>query len=381
METIGTASAFTVRELTGDGVTIRLMGRALPYRPLTFSSEQRLESTWYPGNPIATTQVFGRKENESTFTGYWKDKFVRNTTADGRLIEPDGRVEIVQGAYTIPSEFVDASRIVHEFDEMVGRGQLVEVSWDVIVRHGFLRKFTHKWQRHEDIEWEMTFEWVSRGEKLVPVAIPNDIDQSSLRAQLETKLSEFVSKATAPFAVVEAFQADLDAATELATDAVASVSDAAQNVSDAVLSPVEAAKKTTAAIQTVASSMSQAADAITARTAAALVTTGETVEDAVSFGAALRAELYGRRLSRAARDMRYTAVESGERLGAVVQESEIVATFVAREGEDLREVSTRYYGTPDEWRNIKSYNGLATSKLTAGDVIFVPKLRSAETAT
>jgi hypothetical protein len=43
---------------------------------------------------------------------------------------------------------------------------------------------------------------------------------------------------------------------------------------------------------------------------------------------------------------------------------------------DLRDVSTQYYGTPDEWIRLMLYNGFNTSRLIAGDVVIVPRLNS-----
>jgi len=46
--------------------------------------------------------------------------------------------------------------------------------------------------------------------------------------------------------------------------------------------------------------------------------------------------------------------------------------FQARDGMDLRTVSTQFYGTPDEWQSLMVFNNLLSSGLVAGQVIFVP---------
>jgi hypothetical protein len=41
-------------------------------------------------------------------------------------------------------------------------------------------------------------------------------------------------------------------------------------------------------------------------------------------------------------------------------------------------VSTAFYGTPDEWGRLLEFNALTTSKLSSGQVVFVPKLASVQ---
>jgi hypothetical protein len=62
--------------------------------------------------------------------------------------------------------------IVQEVDGFRLRGQLLEVTWDEITRVGFLIEFNHNWLRREDVEWEMQFQWISRGESEVPLPLP-----------------------------------------------------------------------------------------------------------------------------------------------------------------------------------------------------------------
>jgi hypothetical protein len=40
---------------------------------------------------------------------------------------------------------------------------------------------------------------------------------------------------------------------------------------------------------------------------------------------------------------------------------------------DLRDVSLRFYGTQDNWRTLLQFNHLASSKLSSGQLVFVPK--------
>ena len=53
-------------------------------------------------------------------------------------------------------------------------------------------------------------------------------------------------------------------------------------------------------------------------------------------------------------------------------ERDVQAVIYAREGDDLRIISTRFYGTPDNWRKLAQANGLTTARLTAGMRIVIP---------
>src|SRR5262245_24990140 len=74
------ASSFTIEELSTEDVrknrVVRLIGRALPYRPITFSGTMRHDITWYPGNPEATIQVLGAAEDPTTINGRWSDRWL-----------------------------------------------------------------------------------------------------------------------------------------------------------------------------------------------------------------------------------------------------------------------------------------------------------------
>jgi hypothetical protein len=81
----------------------------------------------------------------------------------------------------------------------------------------------------------------------------------------------------------------------------------------------------------------------------------------------------------AIRDEKNTAREAG-RDASVHQDlavrrinPDLIDTFIAKSDQDLREVSAKHYGTPDEWQSLMHFNHLDSSRLDAGQVIFVPR--------
>jgi hypothetical protein len=88
--------------------------------------------------------------------------------------------------------------------------------------------------------------------------------------------------------------------------------------------------------------------------------------------AILEAQLYSRETITDARRMRDEA--EARRRALEAGPGYTMGTYRAREGEDLRDVSTLYYGTPNQWRSLMVYNGLTTTELYAGQYVTIPRL-------
>jgi hypothetical protein len=366
----GTPSTFTIQELssqTGNAGanSLVLAGRALPHRPYRLSGEMRAESTWYPGRPAATLQMLGAKENESTIGGWWKDRFIKPTTDFGTTVQPSGIAEAngVQVADVMAlAKFVDAIR---------RRGQLIEVTWDELTRQGYLRKFEQNWHRREDLEWEITFEWISQEKTLPPVGFHTQFSQSDLLANLQTALTSIQAAAIAPFQTIEAFNNAIDVATSQLSDAVDSIANASANIATAALSPVDAARRTLSALNSIVDGSNEIIDAVQNVPPLALI---NSPIDVLGEGDALLASSFGRGLIRSAQNSRSIAADNIDQFRVQAEQQDVIAVFTARDVQDLRSISTQFYGTQEEWKRIMQFNGLSTSQLTAGEVVFVPRL-------
>jgi hypothetical protein len=56
-----------------------------------------------------------------------------------------------------------------------------------------------------------------------------------------------------------------------------------------------------------------------------------------------------------------------------LERDDLIGIYVSPGGVTLRDVSLRFYGTPDNWVRIKEFNGLSSSVLERGVVVRVPK--------
>lgn len=363
---------FTIKEATGEKRLVTLRGRGLPFRPIVLSGSQRHDLSWYGGSPEGTMQVLGSKEEPTTIRGRWANRFISKVgdsaeiaraLSDGLVAgqppRPAGDLQDIQAPATIDHDPVDdVADLANVVDDIRRQGQQVKVAWGHIQRFGLLSKFVQKWQTTGILEWEMTFTWVSQ-------------DIGAL-AEVSAELGSFDPKAA-----VDRVYDELD---NIGGSAIPSINSIISNIQDAVFELEDTAFVGVQGIQNsiqLAKRSSSIYDFMMRR-AIDLLLAVRNIEEAAAFN---DEEDVGDRLAtlKASRDRRQAA----SRLGGIAAEQqaaiasqvnpELVRVFVAREGQDLREVSTTHYGTPDSWQSLLLFNGLDSSKLSSGQLVFVPR--------
>lgn len=406
-----TAPYFMIAETTGQLRWIILRDRALPYQPLEFSGKMRVETSYYAGNPIATQQPLGSEEGKTTVHGTWKDRFVASGNAVGGAAPAQ-----IEG-----HPFRSIADLVEAVDDFRRQGQQLEVSWGHIVRVGMIVDFTQKWLRLTDVEWSITFEWASQGEG-VPPAAPVRPSLPDAAAQVRGDVQDLTEAGSVfafglavtptfppnPFATPSQTIADVFNAVSdiLATpaDFQEEVVGHIQNLYSAVDAFAELATQAAAIPGGVVSAFQRAAALgsyilnacrdieaeIDARPSIyffnvalpppALPGAGALPIASVSSGQMLRAEVNARKLRKRARDARLRTAELRSQMAAAASPSEMLAVFVARTAQDLRQVATTFYGSQTPWRDLAIFNALPTSKLVAGQLVYVPKTPPASTA-
>ena len=372
---------FKIKELTGKRRTVILTKRALPYRPITFDGEQRVDITNPAGMPIGTSTVMGPTEGSTTIDGFWKEKFLGaegNDNAPFTLSSPSSNAITADPITT-------ASECVATMDSIRREGQLLEVSWGYIVRRGHLKKFTHKWHNIYDIEWSCEFVWTSQGELTNPPIGPGP---SSLNTgvNLLTILDNITNALNGD--IVRAMRPEILDDIRRYTQKIAAVSDALDNVTnvaaDLITSPLTITRGAMDSCMSIVQVTSELQDKVLAKctfdwfqSAKKLVSPGATslepeqdIDIQPSDMNAMR-DLQ-RQIAQENRRLRDEAESHRRAIETPIEQ--LLTTYRAREDESVREVSQRFYGTPDHWREIMEFNDLDDSTLYAGQPILIPRL-------
>lgn len=144
-----------IRQLDGDRpTTVVLRGRAMPYRGTNWEIGQNTKRTVYPGNPVATLQLLGPSEEPTSMNGQWKDRFL-----SGAIVKNGD-----------PDAISSALEAVQLFGDLLRQGKRVRVQWASFVRSGLIKKFVATPDRAQDIAWDLEFEWDSRDDEEAPRA-------------------------------------------------------------------------------------------------------------------------------------------------------------------------------------------------------------------
>lgn len=411
---LGDASSFTIEELTGSKRLIKLVGRALPYRPFELTGTQRVTTTWLPGYADATATVLGPTEEPSVLIGYWKDRFIGKEAAPGTagslLSGAVGALQSVSsvvsggglGPSSTPADSItESGKLVPDvraasslMDDVRRQGQLLEVAWDTQVRRGFLKKFGQKWHNAHDMEWEMTFEWVGRAER-APHPDAESASALSALGQLSRVLDDMKAIADEMTAINSGLYDAVNSTLQSLNTQFDTLSQAVSAVADFVSLPSDAARNTVGTLNAIVSECANMAllldslpyggahpDALPRARAGDVVgiaqalNEGLAVDDGgvgrLTFTQRMAAAGQIKDLQGKAREMESIAIDRRATIALNLQD-DLVAQVIARGGDDLRSISLQFYGSPHEWRRLMVFNGLSSPVVPNGALILVPK--------
>lgn len=375
------ATPFSIREMTGDKRALTLRGRALPYRPFELSGTQRNSISWYPGSPIGTLQAYGAKEEPTTVTGQWKDVFIGEHLITSEHLP---YAEVTSAEDGIEVSLNTVRDLVRTADDMRRKGSQVEVTWLDQARRGIIDRFTVKWHTGHDCEWEMMFAWTSQAESLANVKFqdPGASDLGDLPVKVQNAVNRLVPTGTVADIVPQAgdrfagLTSFLDEVTSLLQLGAEAMGDAVNEAVTLGLSGPESLRKSAAVLDGLKLEADMFVTLVNRSIdGAALDQGGVSVINSVelTFGQILSQRAEARDRARSATALRNMAASEQSALLTLI-EGDAIRVFQARQDQDLREVSTVFYGSPDDWRGLMIYNRLGSSRLSAGQVVFVPAI-------
>jgi hypothetical protein len=390
--------AFIIEEIGGRRIV--LSGRALPYRPLKFQGTQQLEQTWYPGYDRATVQVLGPHEENTTVNGMWKDRFLAQQYANG-VESPVAAID------NIPLTSVE--NIVGVFDGIRRSGRLLSVSWSTIKRVGYLRSFSHTWTTEHDCEWEMEFLWSSNETVATIDEVTTVTPQPLPLSRVPVDIEGFVVTQRATGLPLELrpswfqqIQTNISSAASSVRDVVSQASSLGQPVSQTArqisgligslitesLAIINQASSTGLDVLGVANSIGSTVGSFQSLPILFMQQWSQVVQGAGVTMASLNPSetdptsvlssvFYQSEAQRLARAQVRLLQDLQSQINASLEP--VPDTFyVTRNGDNLRGISTLFYGTPGRWTEIQEKNKEAladyneSSNVPAGLVLTIP---------
>lgn len=343
----------TVLEGPGAPIPIDLAGRALPYRGVAWETEQRVKTTYYPGNPVATQQILGPMDKPTTIGGIWKDIFLGNGVAK-RLVDTfDGicrsgfQVELSWGQGLLP----DGS-------------QIVGPKWP-IVRQGVIKTFKHTYDRPQDITWEIVFELRGRDEASAPpltaaglISVQDGFDALKIQfGDSEAGIEAFKESTLSQLAGINAdIEARLDEAQESVLNMIEFINDSTQAVQDVAefgTLPNNVLERGRSLAAQGASSLGALTDAMLSINVALF-----TPVDSALVLLDVLTQFFD--ITHQNDEAQETANNTDAALAKQIR-PEVLAELRPVPGSDLRDVARQYYGNPDLWYVIADFNNLSSS--------------------
>ena len=182
------ATDFVIEEYNiKDARKIVLRGRSLPFQGVAWTSKQRVDINYFPGNPVAIAQVIGSTWEDTKAEGRWSDLFFIDDEHSPDLINFTQLVDTAsphldeavaqrrtnsgivdnttsstyQSSGAPPGQRARTAEQARDAMWKLSRGgQLLRVEWGPLVRFGYIVEFTATHDRREDIRWEITFAWI-----------------------------------------------------------------------------------------------------------------------------------------------------------------------------------------------------------------------------
>jgi hypothetical protein len=337
-----------------------LTQRALPLDTLEVGGKMRTEFTWYAGSPVATVQVLGAEENDISLRGFWKERFIGSGSVAQILVD-NMRVYSVEAA-------------VAAMDGARRRGQPLVMTWGNICRTVFIKEFQQTWYNFRDCEWSLVLGVVTIDTIVPTVPTPQAPDLSAINAKTQQalyNLVQIINDKPAQLRWDSRILAALAQLDDTLLDVQGQIFGAVTDFVGQALTPFDAARRLGALLQTTLGALNAFGNQIMGLSLSDLfegfADPADIPIEVQQIAAFKQSQVYTQ-----TRDTRNTYLES---ILPQIQSLSppLVATFIASNEQDLRDVSLQFYGSQNYWRGLMAYNNLKSSKLVAGDLIWVPQ--------
>lgn len=359
---------------------IVLKGRAMPYQGVPWGGTQASKVTWYPGNPVATQQVLGPRENDTDMEGMWKDRFMPGSVIVTDSSGTGGAAQALPGTGSLfgNGEFNLAEEVVKLFNDIRRAGTILRVQWLSEVRFGIIKEFEADYDRPQDIRWSMSFEWHAWDDDQSTRSATEPVNSSSILDAFN-KVVDAVSLAPS---VARAVQANLVSTISEVSDLVGTLFSSLE-VFDTVLDTpgavVGSIRNNVGELDRLLTSIiSGLVDVRWPNTASATEISGPSTNPIGSSRTRssvskqeLEFDRWRRTTAAAAASLRRTASDAVEQRFERLNPKTTRIVEVSA-GTTLYDLSRRFYGSPDFASYLAGVNGLSGASVAPGTSVRVP---------
>lgn len=348
-----------------------LIGRALPAPGGKWGGEQRVKTTYYPGNPVATQQVLGPTEKPLLIGGKWHDRFLGNGFAKAladifdNLRRSGALLEVSWGTTAVPVTRTQSAAQAAAKGLPGGATTLaaLQITGAPFVRRGILRRFEFSPNRSiEDIEWEMEFEWRGRDDAAAPINLSLPVGSiqdltDATKAAADSVKTSFTNPLTQILGASQAVQDTIDDSLNGMFSAVSQMNQCSAALAQQAEVPAELANRVIGACRLAVGSIQNILDVYDNVQFCAV----DVRDNALSLLAAVDDVLTLKTTLRAAQE---AAIDQANDMEARTV-PDVIAEVQVSADTDLRELARRYYGDADLWWLIADYNDMAGSAVPA----------------
>lgn len=377
-----------IEQITGKRRRIALRGRSMPFRPFSIVRLQKVAVSWTPANPKANDQTIGPRFEPTTFKGKWSDKYLFADDSAPALHNFPKLSPALAGVPGVASSTVWlgtnpfpatqqarlARVVVDAFALLTNEGQEIRFTWDQVVMYGKITRFVPFYGESgsggiQDIGWEMEITWSGETEKppIIKKVSLNILAMAQLLAMLLSALNDVLDK-LGLLALPNAFVNMVVGPVAALAGLVAGVIMLLRKLVSITSIPSDIAAGIGAQLQAIKLLAAQLRQDIDDLSPAAAEASKAGKVDASQIAALVQASLRDRLVEIAA----FCAEQ--QRVLDLFAGDEILATFYADSATSLRDVATRYYGSPDEWLRISNFNAFFSSTVATGTIVRVPRI-------
>ena len=343
-----------ITQAEGSRGRLTLRGTAEHLQGAEWGVAQRGRTRWVTGSPLAAAGLSGPERTPTTFEFDWRNQ---SLGANPSLYEMRGQQTTLD----------TAEALVEYVERMVAESSRVTVSWRGRELVGVLRSLTPTELSPGRWDAELRIEWVDARSLLkTRTGVPN-VDPRSSAARITRQFRSLINRATFPAAVAQGY---LDEAQRNANDLGASVS-VLNSVARSYRENGQTALRLRRTVSGSVSDVGGQSQSFIGAAARPLEEMTGSRTDATSLLQSVRARGV---MGSQAVDIRSQAISDSVALDT--ERSNAVAdVYTAAEGEYLYQVAKRFYGNPDLWGHLLSFNpDIDSARLTAGQQVRVPPL-------